>query len=473
MIPRQTLFRAMGTVCFVFAALLVAGILGLVGETNELAAEVGFVPVLIIVLVFGGAGLLRKAGRPYLGAGRARQWVSIALLLCAAVLGASFLLLVLAGEGELIVSGIAPVLFLAVVSGASGLALRGINRSGSFRTNLFLLGAAAVSVPLFLLLFLSGSESETIDQTPDGTETTIEIVRTSDSTLVLATALLLLVGVAAISFWSKQAVAPMAEITAVANDIQVGSLDRRIGLQNGTREVRELAESFNQMLDRLDAASDEQRQLLEDVSHELRTPLAALALNNELLLDTEEPSVDDYREAAERNRALTDRLQTTVDQLLQRRRAANLEVQQTNNDLMAIVHSVADQHRLLSPEVPIAVRGPGTLRLGIDGPSISRALANLVENAVRYSPPGVPVEIEVMTTNDSTVLSVTDHGPGIPAAQQARLFERYYQADGEVNGSAGIGLALVKQVAEAHGSIEVTSPLTDDGGTRFSLIFNR
>jgi signal transduction histidine kinase len=106
------------------------------------------------------------------------------------------------------------------------------------------------------------------------------------------------------------------------------------------------------------------------------------------------------------------------------------------------------------------------LRIGIDGPSVQRALTNLLDNAARYSPPAMPIRIDV--TEHPPTLSVTDHGPGIPFADQARIFDRYHSDEAGV----GIGLALVKQIADAHGAIEVISPLPGlDHGTRFTITF--
>lgn len=464
---QRNLFRVLGTLCLGAAIVLIAATIPIFFESDDPLAEVVFLPVVVGVLVLGGVTLLRQVERPIYGSGVARQRVSAVLLILAVLFGFGFVGLL--SESEPLAGDLGLLLFFSLVSGASGLVLRGTNGFGSFRNSLTLLGIAAVSVPMLLLLFVFSSSSETVTTTADGTE--ITVIEGATPAVLVAVVMLLVGGVAAVWLWAKRAVAPMSEITAVANEIQAGSLDRRIALDSGTREVRALADSFDDMLDRLARSSGAQQQMIEDASHELRTPLTALALNNELLLEADTPTIDDYRKAAERNRAITNRLQTTIDELLNQGRATNLELQQVDNDLMAIVNRVADQHRAINPTIPIVVSGPRSLPLGIDGPSVQRALVNLIENAARYSPDGVPVEVEVVAGESSASLSVTDHGPGVPAEDQDVIFERYYQGDPSDSQGIGIGLALVKHIAEAHGSLELISPVHEDRGTRFIMRF--
>lgn len=342
----------------------------------------------------------------------------------------------------------------------------------SLRRQLLLLGFIAVVLPVLTLFVIVAAtiSSEEISVADDGREMVVAQESTAiPREIILGAVLVSAVGCVVVWVWAGRAVRPMAKITAVANEIQAGSLDRRIDLDGGTVEVQALADSFDGMLHRLSHASTTQQQLIEDASHELRTPLAALAVNNEIILSKADPSPEDYRESAQRNEALIARLQMTIDDLLVDARDRSRRAQQVGNDLVEIVARVVDQHRAVNPAIPIIVRAPKELHLGIDGPSVQRALVNLVENAARYSPPGVPVEIDVVA--DVPSISVTDHGPGIASDQREAIFDRYFQ--GPDGGGAGIGLALVKQVAEANGSIEVTSPLGPDRpGTRFTIFFS-
>ena len=475
--------RIFGTLCLVIGGLLATASLAIMFDSGEAG-----IPVFLSMFFIGtGVIVLRRIEGPIYGEGLAKTVMSTGLLVGAALMAALFLAVLFDVGFDQPSDAVIP-LSLTLLLGGSGLALRGTTASGSFTTDLTLLGVGVVVVPLLLLLlvFAFANSSDNLSEPPEPPEPAEPsepeeplddrpVVITNDegvpAGVLGATVLLMMGGTGAVLFWSRRAVAPMAEITAVANDIQAGSLDRRIGLHGGTREVQQLADSFDQMLDRLAQASSTQQRMIEDASHELRTPLAALAINNEVALDASEPTLDGYRQAIERNQALVERLQLTIDELLAEGRAERQQLQQVDNDLLAIVARVADQHRVTSPDVPIVVRGPASLRLGIDGPSVQRAIENLVQNAARYSPPGVPVEIDVTPTANVTLLSVTDHGPGIPSDKVDAIFERYYQGDPEDGGAAGIGLSVVKQVAEAHGGIEVLSPVSEDGGTRFTLTF--
>jgi signal transduction histidine kinase len=343
-------------------------------------------------------------------------------------------------------------------------------RRWSLRNQLFVVGALTAVVPLLVLLSVmyTTTTSEAVRIGPDGQERVIAGTRANHLPLEVVAAAVLLgaVALAVVWRWSGRATSPMRHITRVADEIQAGSLDRRIALTGQAAETQALADSFDAMLDRLEQSTTIQQRLVEDVSHELRTPLAALAINNEIALNNPEATIDDYRAAAHRSEALIARLAFTVDELLAEARSKAEATGQVDNDLMAIVNRAVDQQRLLRPDQPIEVTGPHALRLGIDGPSVQRALTNLLDNATRYAPADTPIQIEV--TEDPPRLSVTDHGPGIPATDQAQIFDRYHS--GETG--AGIGLTLVKQVADAHGTIEVTSPPPGlHHGTRFTITF--
>ncbi len=351
-------------------------------------------------------------------------------------------------------------------------------RLRSLRTQMALLGMIAVLLPIaaLVLVVLATTDSSEIvtepalagDLQPGGepregfsssteSETPTEVLLAAAGLAILATGV--------VWWWSGRAIAPMRRITDVANQIQAGSLDRRIALSGAAEEVQALGDSFDDMLDRLADSVTSQHRLIEDASHELRTPLAALAVNNEIMREAKAPTLDDYAQSAARSEALIERLQLTIDELLVDARSRNEAVRQVDNELMAIIGRVASQHRALHPDHELIVEGPSMLRLGIDGPSIERALVNLVDNAVRYSPSDMPVTITVDPRHPASV-SVIDMGEGIEPDDIDQIFDRYH-GDG-----TGIGLAVVKQVAEAHGRIDVVSPLPGSSvGTRFTITF--
>lgn len=343
-------------------------------------------------------------------------------------------------------------------------------RRWSLRHQLFALGAGTAVVPLLVLLSVmyTTTTSEAVRVGPDGNEQVIAGTRANHLPLevVVAAVILGAIALAIVWRWSGWATAPMQHITRVADDIQAGSLDRRIHITGQAAETQALADSFDAMLDRLEESTSIQQQLIEDVSHDLRTPLAALAVNNEIALNNPDATIDDYRAAAQRGESLIGRLAATIDELLAGARARAETTGQVDNDLMAVIRRAVDQQRALRPEQLVGITGPTSLRFGMDGPSIERAITNLLDNASRHSPLGSPIQIDV--TENPPTLSVTDLGPGIPCVEQHRVFDRYRSG---VAG-AGIGLALVKQISDAHGRIEITSPLPGlDHGTRFTITF--
>lgn len=346
----------------------------------------------------------------------------------------------------------------------------------SLLRQLLLFGLVASVVPILALLvvvFATASTEEVTDG-PDGTRIVVESTTVGVPPAVTLTALALAAAsTLAVWFWSAQAVRPMKRILELVDEIQAGSLDRRLDLHASAGEVQDLADSFDRMLDRLERAGAVQQRLIEDTSHELRTPLTALAVNNEVIRNHPDPTTDDYRASLDRSHALIARLQLTIDALLAQARSRNQQTRQVDNDVAVIVRRVVDQQAAIDPDTDILVTGPGQLLLPIDGPSIERMLTNLVQNAVRFAPLGTPVEIEF--TADPPTLSVTDHGPGIAQEDLPHVFDRYYRADeseGQGNDGHGIGLALVRQVADAHGSIQVESPPDGlDSGTRFLMRF--
>lgn len=344
------------------------------------------------------------------------------------------------------------------------------HRPTSLRRRLLYFGLLAAVVPVLALLGVVFATTTTEDiVSGEGGQT---VVRSTDSGVspVVVFAAIALAALAAVGvwFWSDRAVRPMNRIRALADETQAGSLDRRLDLQGAAREVQQLGDSFDRMLDRLERAGGIQQRLIEDTSHELRTPLTALAVNNEVIRNHANPTVDDYRAGLERSDALIARLRLTIDDLLDQARSQTQQTRQVDNDLAAIVRRVADRQRTIEPATEIVVTGPERMLLPIDGPSIERMLTNLVQNAARYAPHGTVIDIVI--ADDPPIVSVTDRGPGISEHDLPHVFDRYYRSD--ESGGHGIGLALVKQVAEAHGSITIESPPAGESvGTRFVMRF--
>jgi len=250
--------------------------------------------------------------------------------------------------------------------------------------------------------------------------------------------------------------APIGRITAVAREIQATSLSRRIELEGPDDELRRLADTFDAMLARIDTAFAAQRRFVADASHELRNPLATIQTNADVTLADVGASREALRHSLDVVRRASTRMARLVDDLLALARLEAPGVRAEPVDVAELVAEVGDEF-----EVGARTRGVGLERAATPGlaargdrESLKRALANLVDNAVRAAPTGSRVRLGAGRHDGWTWIGVADEGPGIDRAQQGRIFDRFYRVDrgrSRTEGGSGLGLAIVRQIAEAHG----------------------
>ena len=269
-------------------------------------------------------------------------------------------------------------------------------------------------------------------------------------------ALLVLVPVGLGIGWAVagRVVRPVATIAGVAREIEATDLSRRIHLGGPPDEMRDLADTFDAMLDRLDQGVRTQRRFVEDASHELRNPLAVIRTTLDVAL-SEPGDAEGLRRAAETARRTADRMSTTVDELMALARTSVQPERRTSVDLAEVVAEVAQEYEAeastrgvrLSPHAP-----PGLVVDG-DRTALKRAQANLVSNALRVAPPSSVVHCRAGRADGWLWFGVRDLGRGIAPDDQALVFRRAWRdgaptTEGE---GQGLGLALVRQIAEAHG----------------------
>jgi signal transduction histidine kinase len=271
---------------------------------------------------------------------------------------------------------------------------------------------------------------------------------------------------------SGRALRPIHQITGVAREIQATDLSRRIDLQGPPDEMHRLADTFDQMLDRLDEGFEEQRQFIADVSHDLRNPLAVIQTNVEVALDDLDATTAEWRHTGEIVRTTAGRMSGLVDDLLATARQQHRRVARETVPLGELVTEVATEMAAAgarsgitlepAPDEPVPVTG--------DRGALKRALANLVDNAIRVSPSGAPVSIRAGRRDRWAWLSVADRGPGIAPEQLEHVFTRYHRVDAsdEDGTHLGLGLAIVKEVAAAHGG-DVHPVANANGGTTFTM----
>jgi two-component system sensor histidine kinase MprB len=258
---------------------------------------------------------------------------------------------------------------------------------------------------------------------------------------------------------------PIAMLTRGAEQIaRTGDLSARMGA-TGRDEVGRLGASFDSMLEALEDSVTAQRRLVADASHELRTPLTSLTTNLDLLedgdglADPQAPAL--VRAAREQAGELHDLISDLLD--LARYGEATPHREAVRLDLLTA--DVVARRQRRSPAVTVHTALDACL-VHVDPTAVDRAIGNLVDNAIKWSPPGGGVYVEVAAGQ----LSVTDHGPGVAAEDIPHIFERFYRAP-SARGmpGAGLGLAIVGQVAEANGG--TVGIQTGPAGSTFTLSF--
>jgi two-component system OmpR family sensor kinase len=287
---------------------------------------------------------------------------------------------------------------------------------------------------------------------------------------VLGGALLALLAGLAVA---RRAMEPIAELTAAARRIEHSrDPSEKIPHAEAEDEVAELGRTLEAMLASLDQARSEtesalarQREFVADASHELRTPLTSVLANLELL---EEELSGEQRETASSALRSSRRMRRLVGDLLLLARAdAGRITPHMPVDLSQIVTDAAAELEPVAGDHEISIDAPAGARVDGARDELHRLVLNLMENALRHTDPGTAVEATVERRNGEVILSVEDDGPGIPPEQREKVFERFYRGSGEHSGSSGLGLSIVRAVAESHqGSVRLEEPL-DGRGARF------
>jgi signal transduction histidine kinase len=273
---------------------------------------------------------------------------------------------------------------------------------------------------------------------------------------ILGFFVLIALGVVAGSVVAGRALRPISEMVAVARRVSGRNLKERISLDDADEELRQLGDAFNDMVGRLDDAFERQRQFVADASHELRTPLTTLQLSLDSVRTDPDATLDDYRHVADAAKAATVRIHRLVEDLLALAEGdAPLPLAQV--DLASLAEAVAEEMEPLGERRGVQVVSsvsPGTTVLG-DPLSLRRALTNLVENGIRYNREGGHVVIEdAGATPEWVRVAVRDSGIGIPAEEQAKVFDRFYRVDrsrSRAEGGSGLGLSIVTKIAVEHG----------------------
>lgn len=284
---------------------------------------------------------------------------------------------------------------------------------------------------------------------------------------------------------SGRVLRPVGAIARTARDIQATDLSRRINLQGPRDELRDLADTIDSMLDRLDDAFQAQRQLIDDASHELRSPLAIIRTNLDASLTAPGATPSEQSSAITVVDRATTRMSRLVEDLLATARRDAGALADTDVDLAEVAREAGEEFGTTRFRYDLT---DGLHVIG-DHDALRRAAGNLLSNAIRVTPPSAPVTIATGRTDSWLWLAVADEGPGIAPEDLPRVFDRFWRgaptspaapsAPAVVGLSAadpprprerrtGLGLAIVRQIVESHGG-QVAAYSTLGAGSTFVL----
>jgi len=310
----------------------------------------------------------------------------------------------------------------------------------------------------------------------------ISLLYELQSISLMGLALVTVLGGAGAYWLAGIALRPVRKVSKAAQQISAETLDTRLALVGPRDEVKELADTFDAMLERLQHTFALQESFVADVAHELRTPLSSLRANLEVVAADQSANLEDYRAMAlTQERALT-RLERLVADLLilatSQQPLSSQEVslgsllEEVMHDLQPVA-AAQDVTLHLVNEADVVVHGDGSL--------LARAFSNLVENGIRYNHPGGTVTVTIDSKDDAAskdskdswaIVTVADTGVGIPPADLPRIFERFYRVDASRsrhNGGAGLGLSIVSAIVQQHGGQALVES-TPDQGSIFTVL---
>ena len=289
-----------------------------------------------------------------------------------------------------------------------------------------------------------------------------------------------IVGSALGGFWlSGRALAPVDRITRMARDIGANRLGQRLPHPGVEDEIGRLVNTLNHMFERLEGSFQAMRRFTADASHELRNPLATMQNTIEVILERPR-AVAEQRAALESLGEDVARLRRIVGDLLLLARADNgrLDLEREPVRLDSLAQALAETYQARAQEqgVTLDVDAPAPVRVQGDERWLYQLLGNLLDNALKFTPPGGTVTVAVRPQADTVWLTVRDTGPGIPEASLERVFERFYQEDlsrtrGQKPGS-GLGLAIAAWIVQAHGG-RISAANQAEGGALFTVVLPR
>lgn len=279
-------------------------------------------------------------------------------------------------------------------------------------------------------------------------------------------------------FLSNRTLSPVRELITSMKKIEGGSLSTRVPIGGSDDELEELKVLFNKMLDKIENLVNGLKEAFDHLAHDIRTPVTRLRGRAELAL-TSEGDVESYREALqscfENSDKILNFLQVLTDITEAENRSKKLKIEKKFiSDLVKEIMSLYEM-AFEEKDIRVVQKLDSHDWAMVDAKLISRVVANLLDNAHKYTPPGGEVTIETINQTENVIIRVTDSGPGISADEHGMIWQKLYRTDkSRSEYGMGLGLTFVKAVVEAHdGKVSVRSPVKDGRGTEFEVLLQK
>lgn len=292
---------------------------------------------------------------------------------------------------------------------------------------------------------------------------------------LLITLIITLISSSMMYFIIGGALRPLHRLSKQIEDIQAKNLQQLVVLNSNSVEIVRLTNSFNEMLKRLNDTFSAQRQFSANAAHELRTPLAIVRAKLEVFGKNDNPDINDYQETINMVQMQTDRLSHVIDILLEMtelqsaKKSDNIMLAEMTEEIICDLVTLADKK-----EVQL-IQKPGNSEIMGNDTLIYRAIYNLIENAIKYNHSGGKVSVEIEDSDEFARVIVSDTGPGIDKNDWERIFEPFFRVDKSRSrdmGGAGLGLALVKEIACRHGgAVHIAD--SSEHGTQIELMLHK
>jgi heavy metal sensor kinase len=298
------------------------------------------------------------------------------------------------------------------------------------------------------------------------------LLRTFQRTFMMTMAGLLFLAIGVGGFMARRALSGVASVTRTARQISEDDLDTRVPVRHRHDEIDQLAVTFNQMLDRIQQLVGGIRQMNDNIAHDLRSPITRIRGLAEVTLHNG-AGMDDYAQMAASTIEECDRLLHMINTMLAiSRTESGVDPKSCQTvDMAALVHEACRLFQPLSEDKEIVLTCETEAQCPVRGNEslLQRMVANLIDNAIKYTPFQGEIRVRVVCANESVRTMVQDNGPGIAPMHQERVFSRFYRADQSRSPSgAGLGLTLARAIAQAHGG-EITLDSRPGTGCTFEV----